>query len=69
MILKKEFILIYGTYFSSKEIIEIKKYAKLNNLIILSLSYYNIWADKNLLDIDPNGSSHKLGNLIETIKV
>jgi len=51
---KKEFILIYGTYFSSKEIIEIKKYAKLNNLIILSLSYYNIWADKNLLDIDPN---------------
>ncbi len=51
---KKEFLIIYGTYFSKKEIIEIKKHSKQNNLNIISLSYYNIWADKNILEIDPN---------------
>ena len=47
------YALIYGSYFSSQEIKEIKKYAFNKNLKLISASYYNIWSDLNLLHINP----------------
>ena len=54
-ILKEDnYILLYGIFFSNKQIKEIKNYSKKNNLKIISVSYYNSWADKNFLSINPN---------------
>jgi len=48
------YALVYGRYFSNREIKDIKKYALNKNLKIVSVSYYNIWADLNLLHINPS---------------
>ena len=48
------YILIYGIFFSKKQIMEIKNFSKKNNLKIISICYYNLWADKNILSVNPN---------------
>lgn len=50
---QKNYILVYGTYFSKINIKEIRQISKKNKFEIISVSYYNIWADKNILDCDP----------------
>jgi hypothetical protein len=49
-----EYALVYGRYFSNKEIRNIKKYASNKNLKIVSVSYYNLWSDINVLHANPN---------------
>ena len=49
---KKDYIMIYGLYFSKKQIKKIKRYSKQNELKIISVCYYNIWADMNILSVD-----------------
>jgi len=51
---EKKYIIVYGRYFSKNEINKIKDFSNKNNLTIISLSYYNLWADKNILSINPN---------------
>lgn len=46
-------LIIYGSFFKKEDIQKIKKIAKKNNLKIISLSFYNKWADQNILDLDP----------------
>jgi len=48
------YTLVYGSYFSKKEINNIKNYAFKNDLKVVSVSYYNIWSDINILDANPN---------------
>lgn len=48
------YVLVYGRYFSNKEIKNIKKYASNKNLKIISVSYYNLWSDINILHANPN---------------
>lgn len=49
----KNYCLIYGQYFSKDEIETIIKFSKKNMLKILSLGYYNKWADINFIDATP----------------
>ena len=58
----EKFILVYGVYFSKNQIIRIKRYASSRKLKIFSVSYYNIWADKNLLSVNPNDFIYLLKN-------
>ena len=51
---EKKYILVYGRYFSKNEINKIKDFSNKNNLNVLSVSYYNLWADKNILSVNPN---------------
>ena len=51
---KKDYIMVYGLYFSSEQVKKIKRYSKQNELKIVSVCYYNIWADMNILSVDPN---------------
>lgn len=46
--LKNNTCIIYGNYFSKKQINNILRYCKLNNLKILSVGYYNDWAKSNV---------------------
>ena len=46
-------ILIYGEYFNSKQINDIKDVSKKNHWQIISVSFYNSWADKNIISINP----------------
>ena len=48
------YALVYGSYFSKKEIKNIKNYAFKNDLKVISASYYNLWSDINILDANPN---------------
>ena len=50
---KKKYILIYGDYFNDEQVKSIKKISKKNNWIIISLSFYNSWADRNIISVDP----------------
>lgn len=50
---KKNFILIYGDFFSKNEINKIINFSKKENLSIISVSYVNRWADLNIIDINP----------------
>lgn len=45
--------IVYGNYFSKIQINKIIEFSKKNNLKILSLGYYNKWADNNIR-IDPS---------------
>ena len=50
----KSFLLIYGNFFDEKNVTQIKMYSKKNNLKIISVGYYNYWADINLTSINPS---------------
>lgn len=50
---KKEFILIYGNYFNKLEIQNILNFSKSQNLEIISISYINRWANKNIINVNP----------------
>ncbi len=50
---KKRYCLIYGKYFSNDEIKKIVQLSKNQNLFILSVGYYNRWADLNITNADP----------------
>ena len=47
------FILIYGDYFNSNQIQDIKKISKNNNWKIISVGFYNDWADMNIISVNP----------------
>ena len=49
-----DYCLIYGQYFSLKDIQIIKDFSKTKNLKIISIGYYNKWADKNFIDATPS---------------
>ena len=49
----EKYILIYGDYFHSHQIDEIKKISRKNKWNIISISFYNNWADKNFISADP----------------
>lgn len=51
-LIKDNYAIIYGNYFESQTIDIIKSYCEKNKLKIYSLSYFNKWADKNLVSID-----------------
>ena len=59
---KNNYLLIYGIFFSKNQIIKIKNYAKKNSLKIISISYYNIWANKNILNVNPNDFVYLIKN-------
>tara|TARA_B100001057_G_scaffold458674_1_gene508148 strand:+ start:6369 stop:7403 length:1035 start_codon:yes stop_codon:yes gene_type:complete len=48
-----KYILIYGDYFNKQQIEDIKKISNKNKWKIISISFYNNWADKNFITADP----------------
>lgn len=48
-----KYCLIYGQYFSKNEIEIITNFSKKNKLKIVSIGYFNKWADKNFIDASP----------------
>jgi len=50
---QKDYILVYGDHFDKKQINEIRNVSKKNNWKIISVSFYNSWADKNIISINP----------------
>ena len=50
---EKKYCLIYGKYFSGEEIKKIIELCKNQDLLVLSIGYYNKWADLNIIDADP----------------
>lgn len=50
---KKKYILIYGDYFDAQQIKSIKHIGKKNNWKIVSVGFYNKWADENYISLDP----------------
>ena len=50
----KDFILIYGDYFNEDDISKVKIFSKKKELVIISVSFLNKWASKNILNINPN---------------
>lgn len=51
--LKSNYALIYGTIFSLDQKKTILDFCRINNLIPISISYYNNWSKINHIDIDP----------------
>ena len=49
----KDYILIYGDYFNKKQIEIIKNFSKKNNWKIISLGFFNPWANKDIISADP----------------
>lgn len=49
----KSYIVVYGLYFNKNVVKEIKDFSKKNKLKIISIGYYNKWADTNKIGIDP----------------
>jgi hypothetical protein len=52
-IVNKKFAIVYGNYFNINGIKKIKKICKTNNLILISVGFYNDWVDKNIISINP----------------
>ncbi len=51
--MNNEFILVYGDYFNNNQVQNIKKISKINNWKIISVGFYNKWADKNIISLNP----------------
>ena len=58
--IKFEYCLVYGQYFNSNQVNIIKEFSKRNKFKILSVGYYNKWADLNFLDSTPSEFLHYL---------
>ncbi len=58
----KNYILIYGDYFSKRYIENIKLVSKTNKWKIISLGFYNSWADKNFIAANPLDLVHSIIN-------
>jgi hypothetical protein len=50
---QKKYAIVYGTVFSAIEIKKIKEYCLKRKVKIISIGYYNSWADKNIIYADP----------------
>ena len=50
---KKRYAIVYGTVFSDDEKKTIYDFCKKNDLILISVGYFNKWVKKNYLDLDP----------------
>ena len=61
-ILNEDYVLIYGDYFNKKQIQIIKHFSKINNWKIISLGFYNSWADRNIISVDPLDLTHFIIN-------
>ena len=50
----RDICLVYGQYFSKNEIETIINFSKKNKMKILSIGYFNQWADENFTDATPS---------------